>query len=84
MSLHIHFFASLSDITGMRETSMDAAGHTSVISIFEKFAKDFPALESYRGSVLFAVNSEFARPESAVHDGDEIAFFPPVSGGSCV
>jgi molybdopterin converting factor subunit 1 len=81
MSLHILFFASLSDVAGMRETSLDAAGFTSVRSVFEKFAKDFPALETCRASVLFAVNSEFARPESPVHDGDEIAFFPPVSGG---
>jgi molybdopterin converting factor subunit 1 len=81
MSLHILFFASLADISGMRETCLDAAGFTDVQSVFEKFAKDFPALAAYRGSLLSAVNSEFARPESPVHDGDEIAFFPPVSGG---
>jgi molybdopterin converting factor subunit 1 len=81
MSIHILFFASLSDITGMREARVDAAGLTDVGSVFEKFARDFPALGTYRASVLFAVNSEFAQPESPVHDGDEIAFFPPVSGG---
>lgn len=81
MSLRILFFASLSDITGMREAQVEAKGLADVRSVFEKFAKDFPALEKYRASVLCAVNSEFARPESSVHDGDEIAFFPPVSGG---
>jgi molybdopterin converting factor subunit 1 len=81
MSLHVLFFASLSDITGMRETRVDAGSFSHVGSIFEKFAKDFPALEAYRASILIAVNSEFAQPESPVHDGDEIAFFPPVSGG---
>jgi molybdopterin converting factor subunit 1 len=81
MSLHILFFASLADVTGMRETHVETAGFTDVHSVFEKFAKDFPALASYRASILCAVNSEFARPESRVHDGDEIAFFPPVSGG---
>jgi molybdopterin converting factor subunit 1 len=81
MSLHILFFASLADISGMRETYVDASGFTDVQSVFEKFTKDFPALAAYRASILSAVNSEFARLESAVHDGDEIAFFPPVSGG---
>jgi molybdopterin converting factor subunit 1 len=81
MSLRILFFASLADISGMRETSVDAAGFTDVNSVFEKFAKDFPALATHRASFLFAVNSEFALPGSPVHDGDEIAFFPPVSGG---
>lgn len=81
MSLHILFFASLADVSGMRETSVEAAAFTDVQSVFDKFAKDFPTMAAYRTSILFAVNSEFARPDSPVHDGDEIAFFPPVSGG---
>lgn len=31
--------------------------------------------------VLAAVNQEMARPDTAVADGDELAFFPPVTGG---
>lgn len=31
--------------------------------------------------VRAAVNQDFATPETPVHDGDEIAFFPPVTGG---
>ena len=81
MSIRVLFFASLSEIAGMRETSIDKAGFPDVISIFDKYVKDFPALEKHRSSVLFALNSEFARPDSPVSDGDEVAFFPPVSGG---
>ena len=81
MSVRILFFASLADITGMRETSIDGIGFPDVNSIYNKFARDFPSLETCRSSVLFALNSEFARPDSAVRDGDEVAFFPPVSGG---
>ena len=65
----------------MRETRVDKAGFTDILSVFNKYAKDFPELEKYRSSVLFALNSEFARPDSPVRDGDEVAFFPPVSGG---
>jgi molybdopterin converting factor subunit 1 len=81
MTIRVLFFASLADISGMRETRVDAAGFPTVRSLFEKFAGEFPQLEGYNSSVLFAVNSEFAKPESPVHDGDEVAFFPPVSGG---
>jgi sulfur-carrier protein len=31
--------------------------------------------------VRAAVNQEFARPEAAISDGDEVAFFPPITGG---
>jgi sulfur-carrier protein len=81
MSIRVLFFASLADITGVREASLDSAEFTDVNSIFNKFASEFPALEKYRDSVLLAQNSEFARPATPVKDGDEIAFFPPVSGG---
>ncbi len=81
MSIRVLFFASLADIAGTRETSLDAAGFPDVKSVFEKFTRDFPSFEGYRSSVLFSLNSEFARPGTPVKDGDEIAFFPPVSGG---
>jgi sulfur-carrier protein len=81
MSIRVLFFASLADTTRMRETDIDAAGFTDVASIFNRFVKEFPQLENYRTSALFAVNSDFARPGTPVRDGDEVAFFPPVSGG---
>jgi len=81
MSIRVLFFASLAEITGAREFHLDAAGYTDIASVFDKFAKDFPALERYRSSIHFAVNSDFARADSPIHGGDEIAFFPPVSGG---
>jgi molybdopterin synthase sulfur carrier subunit len=81
MSIRVLFFASLADIAGTRETTVDAAAVTDIASVFDKFARESPSLEKYRSSVLFALNSEFARPGSQVRDGDEVAFFPPVSGG---
>lgn len=81
MSIRVLFFASFADIAGMRETTVDAATVTDVGSVFDGFARKFPALEKHRSSVMFALNTEFARPGSPVKDGDELAFFPPVSGG---
>jgi sulfur-carrier protein len=81
MSIRVLFFASLADIVGCREIHLNAGDFTDVDSVYNHFAGDFPKLETYRASALFALNSEFARPDAPVHDGDEIAFFPPVSGG---
>jgi molybdopterin converting factor subunit 1 len=81
MSLRVLFFASLADIVGRQSVELDASQFPDVGSVFSRFEKDHPRLEAYRNLVLYAVNSEFARPDSAIKDGDEIAFFPPVSGG---
>jgi molybdopterin converting factor subunit 1 len=81
MSIRILFFASLADITGTRETEVDSALFSDVSSVFETFVKQFPALAAHRSSLMSAVNQEFASLDALVHDGDEIAFFPPVSGG---
>ena len=81
MSIRVLFFASLADIVQGRELSVESAEVTDVISVFNKYAAEFPALETHRTSILFALNSEFTRPDAPVRDGDEIAFLPPVSGG---
>jgi molybdopterin converting factor subunit 1 len=81
MSLRVLFFASLADVVGSREVELDASEYPDVGSIFSRFEKDFPKMAEYRRAVMYAVNSEYASPETAVKDGDEIAFLPPVSGG---
>ncbi len=81
MSIRVLFFASLADITGVREFELDAEEFTDLDSIYSHFEASFPQLEKHRSSVLFALNEEAAWPESHVEDGDEVAFFPPVSGG---
>jgi len=81
MSIRILFFATIADVTGRREMELEAPAHADVASIYARLAQQFPGLESRRTSVLCAVNFEFARPDSPVRDGDEVAFFPPVSGG---
>ena len=81
MGIRVLFFASLAGIAGGRERQVESAEVTDVISVFNKFAAEFPAMEGHRTTVLFSVNSEFARPDTPVRDGDEIAFLPPVSGG---
>lgn len=81
MSIRVLFFASFADIVGKREAVLSAPAFPDVGSVFAGFKTQFPRLAEYRTSVLCSVNSEFARPDTPIRDGDEIAFFPPVSGG---
>ena len=81
MSIRVLFFATLADVTGTRQAEVDVSGCPDVGSVFQRVSRDFPRLEAYRASTMFALNSEFAHPDAPVRDGDEVAFLPPVSGG---
>lgn len=81
MAIRVLFFASLADITGLRETEVDPAGFRDVDSIFTSFASRYPQLEAHRKSLHFALNSVLVDPDTPVREGDEVAFLPPVSGG---
>jgi molybdopterin converting factor subunit 1 len=81
MGIRVLFFATLAETTGVRDTEVEASDCPDVASIYARLSIQFPKLEAHRSTLLCAVNSEFARPDATVHDGDEVAFFPPVSGG---
>jgi molybdopterin synthase catalytic subunit len=54
----------------------------TVASAFQQLIEKFGGLERFGRSLLFAVNQEYATPETELKDNDELAIFPPVSGGN--
>lgn len=72
------FFAHLRDAAGAESIEIDAAGKTvadlkaAIAAIY-----NLPRLDT----VMTAVNEEFAPNDEVIHEGDVIAFIPPVSGG---
>jgi molybdopterin synthase sulfur carrier subunit len=81
MRIRVLFFASLADTTGTPGMPFDASEPSTVGSLLGELAARFPALNSYKGTILSAVNSAYAPRDTPLSDGDEVAFFPPVSGG---
>ena len=54
----------------------------TVASAFQQLVAKYPDLERFGRSLLFAVNQEYATPETELKENDELAIFPPVSGGN--
>lgn len=79
--LHVLFFATLRDRAAMRETTLELAGGARVRELKAALGERFPALIPALGSVLVAVNHEYAADDDPLPDSAEIALFPPVSGG---
>jgi molybdopterin converting factor small subunit len=50
-------------------------------TVWRQLAEEYPALAAYERSISSAVNADYARMDTPVGDGDEVAFLPPVSGG---
>ena len=81
MRVNILFFASLKDIVGSRDLELDVGENATVAQILEQLESSHPGLKGYRPVLLTAVNEEYVEKTHTVEDGDEIALFPPVSGG---
>lgn len=82
-TVRILLFATLKDQAG--EASFDlelAATPATVAQVRQALQARYPALTDNLNSAVAAVNEEFAQPSDPVQDGDTVAFFPPVSGGS--
>ncbi len=82
ISVHVLFFGAARDATGTDEAELRLIPPHDSASAFEQLLTAYPALRRFGKSLLFAVNQEYARPDKEINDGDELAVFPPVSGGA--
>ncbi|HKR02900.1 MAG TPA: molybdenum cofactor biosynthesis protein MoaE [Pyrinomonadaceae bacterium] len=83
INVRVLFFGAAREIAGRDEISLTVRAPATAASAFEEIMAGYPELRRRFGrSLLFAVNQEYARGEREVRAGDELAVFPPVSGGS--
>jgi MoaE-MoaD fusion protein len=76
------FFASLKDIVGSRQLDFDVPSGATVNDLLERLEARYPGLRPYRSIVLTSLNEDYVDRSTVVSDGDEVAIFPPVSGGA--
>jgi molybdopterin converting factor subunit 1 len=76
------FFATLRDLTGVKETRIEFTHGTRIAEIKSIILEKYPSLAQHMDMLIVAMNHEFASDEEIVPDNAEIAMFPPVSGGA--
>lgn len=83
--MQVLYFAWLKERVGLAEERVSPPeGVTTVGALADWLAARSPghaAAFADRALIRCAVNQEFATPETPVRGGDEVAFFPPVTGG---
>ena len=81
--IKVLYFARLGEQLGTKSESLDSEGITRVGQLVDHLkSRGEPWSSSFQsGHVLVAINQEMSDFEGALNDGDEVAFFPPVTGG---
>lgn len=82
MQVTVRFFALHRDVVGASEMTLDIAPGTTAGGLWRQLGDRYPRLQGASRALMYAVNQEYADPGVELHDGDEVAYIPPVSGGS--
>lgn len=81
MKVRLLFFAVLRDLTGKREALLDLPQGSRPLDVWDRLRIEYQSLAAYAHAPLAAVNERYVQPEEPLHDGDDLAFIPPVAGG---
>ncbi|HEX8396868.1 MAG TPA: molybdopterin converting factor subunit 1 [Pyrinomonadaceae bacterium] len=83
MKVTVLFFGAAKEIVGADAIEFDLPPQISAAAAFREILQTYSALsEKFGKSLLFAVNQAYASGDEIIQNGDELAIFPPVSGGS--
>lgn len=77
MTVQVRFFASLRERLGIEDTQISLPADATVVDVWRQVLDDI----EMPANTLVAINQDYATPDTPVRDGDEVAFFPPVTGG---
>ena len=81
--LTIHFFSRYREQMGLSSLQAEAASINKVADVIAWLQQRYPAQTDFLNDprLLIAVNQEMATAQTQITSGDEVAIFPPVTGG---
>ncbi|MCJ7492264.1 MAG: molybdopterin converting factor subunit 1 [Dehalococcoidia bacterium] len=81
MHVRVRLFAGLKELAGGPEVVVDLQEGATVLDLEEQLSREYPRLRPLLASLAFAVDEEYKTRDYALHNNDEIALIPPISGG---
>jgi molybdopterin synthase catalytic subunit len=84
LRVRVLFFGVLRDLVGSASDEVALAEGATLRDLLAQYEAKSPRLKQFAPALAFAVNQEYAAPAARLHEGDEVAFLPPVSGGATV
>ena len=81
MRVNLLYFASFRDAAGRAEETRELPEGARVADLWKSVSSGIPLMAAYPAMPPAAVNHQYVSAETELHDGDEVAFLPPVAGG---
>jgi molybdopterin converting factor subunit 1 len=81
MTVMVKLFAILRERAGASELQVELPASATVATARDALAERVPAIRHFLPRVAWAVNQSYVPLDTELHDGDELAAIPPVSGG---
>jgi sulfur-carrier protein len=81
VSLHVLYFASLRDLTGVSQEEVEVSEGWTAADLWESLGRRHPRLAAFTVRPLVACDKAYATWETPLDGVREVAFLPPVSGG---
>ena len=81
VTVRVKLFAILRDRSGVSECRLSLPEGATVAAAVGPLLDQIPTLRDDVGRCAFAVNHRYVKADAELHDGDELALIPPVSGG---
>lgn len=82
IQVRVRAFASLRQVLGTANLTLSLPADTTVADLLERLSADYPAAAAHLARAVVAVNQNYADRAQPLAQGDEVAVFPPVSGGT--
>ena len=81
MKIALRYFALVAEVAGRDGESLELAAEATVADALKSLSRQYPRLAAAGFRPMVAVNRRHAGHDVALAEGDELAIFPPVSGG---
>lgn len=81
MNVKVKLFAAARDLAGQREVAVDLSANATIGDLRRRLLEQIPPLAPLLSHAMFAVDAEYVSDDAPIHEQEEIACIPPVSGG---
>jgi molybdopterin synthase catalytic subunit len=82
VQIHLRTFASIRQVLGAGSISLELPANTTITQLLQRLCENQPELSVRMEHIVVTVNQQYVDRSMQLQHGDEVAIFPPVSGGS--